>query len=317
MPLRSAPRFASDRGMRGRRQRRRRIPVPTRQSARGQGLTEFALVLPVAIMILLVALDFGRVFMGWVSLNNMARIGANQAALNPQAWEGSGDGALQAIYFQRMAADAAAIDCVLPSPLPPPVFPDPSPNTYALGSRAQVNLACQFALVTPLISNFFGGTVPLGASAVFPIRRGTVGNLPVGVVLPSPTPSSSPTPTPTPDADADADADANARPPIAGWNLDAGVTPTADPDAGPDPCLVLLPAHVPELPGWRTAGFGRRVPHCRRHDADDCLHQHLDMDHLPRHVSGTSGTARPPTTAVASATTTRPRAGRSTRFPSR
>jgi hypothetical protein len=26
-------------------------------------------------MILLVALDFGRVFMGWVSLNNMARIG--------------------------------------------------------------------------------------------------------------------------------------------------------------------------------------------------------------------------------------------------
>ena len=240
MPLRSAPRFASDRGMRGRRQRRRRIPVPTRQSARGQGLTEFALVLPVAIMILLVALDFGRVFMGWVSLNNMARIGANQAALNPQAWEGSGDGALQAIYFQRMSADAAAIDCVLPSPLPPPVFPDPSPNTYALGSRAQVNLACQFALVTPLISNFFGGTVPLGHQRSFrlardgrqPPRRQHNPLADALVVAVAHTDAY---------ANANADADANVHH-LAEWELER--LAVSHPDAGPDRCLVLLPAHV-------------------------------------------------------------------------
>jgi len=47
---------------------------------RGQSLVEFALVLPIFLLIMLFAIDFGRVFSAWISLNNLARIGANLAA---------------------------------------------------------------------------------------------------------------------------------------------------------------------------------------------------------------------------------------------
>ena len=85
------------------------------------------------------------------------RIGANLAALQPQAWQGTGDAALQAQYRQRMLNNASHIDCALPTPtLPPPLFPDATPNTYALGSRAEVDLTCKFKLITPLIGGLIG-----------------------------------------------------------------------------------------------------------------------------------------------------------------
>ena len=54
---------------------------------RGQSIVEFALVLPVLLFLLLMGLDFGRVFLGWVNLNNAARVGANYAALYPDGLE--------------------------------------------------------------------------------------------------------------------------------------------------------------------------------------------------------------------------------------
>ena len=65
-------------------------------------------------MILVMAVDLGRVYMGWVSLNNVARVGANFAAQNPDAWEGSGISSLQARYRELMAKDARGINCTLP-----------------------------------------------------------------------------------------------------------------------------------------------------------------------------------------------------------
>jgi len=40
-------------------------------------LPEFALVLPVFILIMLIAVDFGRLFGSWVAIHNAARIAAN------------------------------------------------------------------------------------------------------------------------------------------------------------------------------------------------------------------------------------------------
>ena len=68
-----------------------------RRPRRGQTLVEFALVLPLFLLILLLALDFGRIFLGWVSLSNAARIGANYAAQNSTAWS-TGDTAHQDEY---------------------------------------------------------------------------------------------------------------------------------------------------------------------------------------------------------------------------
>lgn len=186
-----------------------KLPIRGKRSrTRGQALVEFAVVLPVIVLLLLLAVDFGRVFYGWVALNNMARAGANYAALNPTAWSGSGSAAKQAQYQTRMQQDASAIDCTLPGTLPSPTFINQvgTADPHELGDAAEVRLTCQFHLLTPLVSNLLGGGVTLGADAIFPIRQGQIANAPVVPVIPTPTPLPTPTPpptaTPTPSASA-------------------------------------------------------------------------------------------------------------------
>src|SRR6185437_10682149 len=58
----------------------RRLTVHPR--ARGQSLVEFALILPVLLLLTLIAVDFGRVYLGWINLQNMARIAADFGANN-------------------------------------------------------------------------------------------------------------------------------------------------------------------------------------------------------------------------------------------
>jgi len=61
-----------------------RRPRPFR-ATRAQSLVEFALVAPVLIILLLGAIDFGRVYFAHVSVTNAARNGADFAAGGPTA----------------------------------------------------------------------------------------------------------------------------------------------------------------------------------------------------------------------------------------
>jgi PKD repeat protein len=155
------------------------------QRSLGQGLVEFALVLPVLMLIFLFALDFGRVFLGWVELNNAARIGANFAANHPDAWGTPGNATDVATYRTLMANDAAAINCVLPNPVPDPTFPDGS----VVGGRSQLSLTCQFSVLTPFIGNITGNPITVGASAVFPIQHGDVAGITISAGTPPPLPN--------------------------------------------------------------------------------------------------------------------------------
>ena len=67
---------------------RHRAPGRATTSARAGAAepAEFALTVPLALLMILFGLDFGRVFLGWVSLNQAAREAANYAAMNPTAW---------------------------------------------------------------------------------------------------------------------------------------------------------------------------------------------------------------------------------------
>ena len=61
------------------------------QRTRGKSLDEFALVIKILLFLTLIALDFGRVYLGYINLQNMARIAANFAANNPTAWGATPD----------------------------------------------------------------------------------------------------------------------------------------------------------------------------------------------------------------------------------
>jgi hypothetical protein len=147
----------------------------------------------------LFGVDFGRVFLGWVTLTNTVREAANFAALNPNAWNVPGSPTARSEYERLITAEAAEINCALPATLPSPTFP----SGNDLGSPAIVAITCQFSLITPLIGNLLGNPLDVSASASFPIRSGTIHGTPVSGTLPTAGPTASPGPSvtvPTPTA---------------------------------------------------------------------------------------------------------------------
>ena len=158
---------------------RRTRSIDRHRRRRGQSLVEFAIVLPILLLLTLVALDFGRVYLGWINLQSMSRIAANLAANNPTAWQGGGDAAVKAKYQNQIRSDAAATNCNLPTvggvqTAPAPVFADTGGNGAAsdIGDSATVSLSCTFNLITPGIKNIVGGSVTVSASSVFPVKSG-------------------------------------------------------------------------------------------------------------------------------------------------
>lgn len=147
--------------------------------SRGQSLVEFGLVLPIILLLTLAALDFGRIYLGYINIQNMARIAANFAADNPDAWTGTVDpvkAAKQASYQNQILGDASATNCDLPvvsgkKTAPPPTFSDADADgTYEIGDTAHVSLTCTFHVITPVIANIVGGSIQVSASSVFPVK---------------------------------------------------------------------------------------------------------------------------------------------------
>ena len=150
-----------------------------RSRSSGQSLVEFALVFPILLFLLLTAIDFGRIYLGWVNLQQMVRIAANDAANNATAWQLPDTPAKQAQrdrYQKQVAHDAEQINCVLPDPIPDPVFAFGT----SLGAHVSVSIECEFSVITPIVSNVVGGTVLVGAQTVFPIKEGVVSTVPGG-----------------------------------------------------------------------------------------------------------------------------------------
>jgi len=222
----------------------------------GQSLVEFALVLPILLLMVLIVLDFGRVFSGWVALTNAARVGANFAAQNPTAWNPSNPNAtLQAEYTAMVQKEANGAGCALRTPVAAPVM---SSGT-GIGSPATVSVTCDFGLITPIIGAVVGNPLAVSASAAFPIRAGSISNIPVATIAPYPTPVPTPTPTPEPTPT-----------PTPGPTPTPEPTPTPIPTPTPTPTPVPTPTPciVPNFIGtgtnqaqhdWTVAGFNTNV----------------------------------------------------------
>jgi len=157
----------------------------TRHGEAGQSLAEFTLTIPMVLLMVLFGLDFGRVFLGWVALNNAAREAANYAAMNPDAWTLPYNLAVQAEYNRLVTTEASNINCTLGA-IPNPTFG----SGTSIGAPAEVKLTCAFSLITPFIGAITGNPIPVSASSAFPVRSGLI----EGIPTPAPTPSPTPTP---------------------------------------------------------------------------------------------------------------------------
>lgn len=134
--------------------------------SRGQSLVEFALILPVFLVLLAAALDLGRVFYTTVTMNNAAREGAVQAAETPQLYVEdqpcNTTTNLVVCRVQLETKDSAVT--VLPQDIDLTCSMSGCPKQA--GSMVTVSIQGTFQLVTPLLSGIFGGqTLPISASA--------------------------------------------------------------------------------------------------------------------------------------------------------
>lgn len=149
-------------------------PHATRKRSAGQSVAEFALIVPVLLILLLAAIDFGRLFSSWVTINNSARVAANYAAANPG--DPFGAGSTYATQVNNEGFGSLNSTCSTAGGIPQPVFTDTAVDTNTttkdLGDTATVSISCGFRVITPIISAVVGSNLPLSASSTFTVRTG-------------------------------------------------------------------------------------------------------------------------------------------------
>jgi Flp pilus assembly protein TadG len=159
-----------------------------------QALTEFALILPLLLLILLGVVDFGRVFYYWTSISNGAREGARYGIIHP-AWLINGStgttGACKSdprnIKFRvRQEAGTTVqlqdsdIDVYWVDTKGVKTAPTYTPNcstlpadqrAYTYPNSVRVDVAYDFKAFTPMIGAFWGGgSLKIHSSAVMVIE---------------------------------------------------------------------------------------------------------------------------------------------------
>ncbi|MBO9370827.1 MAG: pilus assembly protein [Chloroflexi bacterium] len=120
---------------------------------RGQSLVEFALVLPLLILLLGGVLELGRLFFAYVAVTDAAAEGATYASIYPRA-------TIHQITERAQAASGGLIQ------LDPSMVQVQRPVLTA-GAPITVTVTYPFRLITPLLGDLVPGrTIPLRGVAV-------------------------------------------------------------------------------------------------------------------------------------------------------
>lgn len=145
----------------------RRAPIRTRNRLqRGQSVVEFALIVPVLLFTLLMAVDFGRIFFTYIQVTNAAREAAAYGATQPTDTVGIRARATQEKNAQGQAGEDAwslAVSCA--DPAGSPIACNTAGGGTGTGNTVTVTVTQPFSFMTPLISGFFGGQLDVNASA--------------------------------------------------------------------------------------------------------------------------------------------------------
>jgi len=139
-----------------------------RRRSRGQALVEFALVLPLLILIFMGLFDFGRAVFAWNTLSNAAREGARVAIVDQTAVAGVPIGATEAAnQASGLGLDASDVNDVEVLYL----LPDLSGNCAgrSLGCIVDVTVHYDFSAITPIIGSVIG-PIDLVATTQLPIE---------------------------------------------------------------------------------------------------------------------------------------------------
>lgn len=142
-----------------------------RTKSAGQSLVEFGLVLPVFLLLVLVAVDFGRLYFTTIQLSNAVREAANYGASQPDdpggmlARANTERNAQSQTGQQDVLAYPANLSTSCANPGGTPISCADAPGGPGAGNTLSVTLDVPFQFITPLIGNFFGDSLNITTSA--------------------------------------------------------------------------------------------------------------------------------------------------------
>jgi Flp pilus assembly protein TadG len=156
---------------------------------RAQALVEFALIVPVFLFIVVVAIDFGRLFFSYVQINNAAREGAAFGASAPTNSAGIDQSVQAESNAQGQAGEGAiTITSSCADSLGNPIACTAATGGAGPGNTITVSVGRPFSFFTPIINGVFSGGLRITASAtatVLGYAPGTGASQPPGCSSPS------------------------------------------------------------------------------------------------------------------------------------
>lgn len=139
--------------------------------SRGQGLVEFALLLPVLLLILFGLFDFGRAIFAYNTVSNAAREGARIAIVDQTLVGGVPAAATEAAnQATALGLDPSDEDDVRVQYLMPEASPSTPCPSRGLGCIAEVRVQYQFQAITPVIGSLIG-PITLSSTTQIPIEN--------------------------------------------------------------------------------------------------------------------------------------------------
>lgn len=133
-----------------------------RHKAHGQTLAEFALILPLLLLILMGIFDFGRAILAYNTLSEAARNGARVSIVNQTPADICSVAAGRAVAIAlptTCAADSTAVGIYVTASTG-------GASCTALDCSQTVRATYQFRAITPIIGNFIGPITMTATSSV-------------------------------------------------------------------------------------------------------------------------------------------------------
>jgi hypothetical protein len=232
--------------------------------SRGQSLVEFAVLIPLLMILFVAIADLARLYTTMVTIESAAREAADYGAFSSSYWTNPSTVRQNMTHRACLAAsnlpdyvgtkDDIAATCTNPKIGPEDIkllvqnesYPDCTDSENPYPCWVEVTLGYDFNMILPLRLQFFD--VEFGFPSPLTFQRTStfaITDLQLEPPGPTPTPDPGATPTPTPDPGATPtptpDPGATPTP-----TPDPGATPTPTPDATPTPTPDATPTPTPE-----------------------------------------------------------------------
>ncbi|MCH4890437.1 pilus assembly protein [Acidaminobacter sp. JC074] len=123
------------------------------KNEKGQSLVEFALLIPILILILMAIIEFGFMFNTYITVSNASREGARLGSV----------GATNAEISQRVLEAAPNLDADR-------ISISISPGNRNSGDMINVTIEYDYEIITPIMSSFLSPLIDLEAQTVMRVE---------------------------------------------------------------------------------------------------------------------------------------------------